>query len=291
MPAMDRAERRRQLRQEEKALARGLDPRSLDRADMIALLRTLDQKVRTSVQRRSVTPLMEYLFAAMRGSARSLGDVPVACARGCSHCCHNWVDAGPAEVLFAVGTMSPGQRTRAREAVEQACGRTGGLSFGERTETMTACPLLENHACTIYETRPVVCRAAASANAQVCRRAYLDRSGEGVPVPTVWRSLGLAYAAALEGAILHSGLVPTAREWNESLRLAMDSPDAEPRWLAGEDVFRDAPRASTAGSFEHPQWAQLYREAMDAFEGRSGEIDARRARSLFLRAARKGHGT
>lgn len=242
-------------------MARGIDPRSLDRPGMIALLRTLDSKAEQSIRRGSVRALMEFVFASMRGSARLIGDVPLACARGCSHCCHSWVDASPAEVLFAVGTMTPAQRSRARAAVEQACGRTSGLSFDERAEVVTACPLLENHACTIYDARPVVCRAAASANAQVCRRAYLDRSGEGIPVPTVWRSLRLAYAAALEGAILHSGLVPTAREWNESLRLAMDLPDAEARWLAGEDVFRDAPRASNNGSFEHPLWAEVYREA------------------------------
>lgn len=157
--------------------------------------------------------------------------------------------------------MGAAQLIRAKESVERMSARTAGLSFDERAEMVTPCPLLETGSCTIYESRPIVCRAAASADAEICKRVYLSASGEGVPVPTVWRSLGLGYAVALEGAILHSGLVPIAREWNESLRTALRESDAEARWLAGEDVFRGVPRASTSGSFENPLWADVYHEA------------------------------
>lgn len=261
---MNRADRRRQLREDDKRIARGLDARQLDGRQLAALMRALGQRLRLSIQRRSVNPLMEFVFASLNSGGRLLADVPIACGQGCSHCCHSWVDATAAEVLFTVKQLTPLERPRALEAVEQICRQTGGKTFDARTALVTPCPLLQGNCCSVYAARPIVCRAAVSADAGICRRAYLDLTGEGVPVPSVWRSLGQAYAVALEGAIIHGGLVAASREWNESLRLALTSPDAETRWLSGEDVFDGLPRASTSSSFDAPQFAAIYREAFGA---------------------------
>ena len=258
---MNRAERRRQLKEDEKRIGLGFDARQDAGRQVIALMRLLGQKLQVSIQRRSVNPLMEFVYANLSSGSRLLGDVPIACGRGCSHCCHSWVDAGPAEVLFAAKSMLADQRQRAMKSVDIACQATGGRSFDQRAAMVTPCPLLQDHACSAYEARPIVCRSAVSADADACRRAYLEMSGEGVPIPTLWRVLGQGYAVALEGAILNAGLVPTAREWNESLRLALTEPEAESRWLAGEDVFARLPRASTSGSFENAAWRDLYSEA------------------------------
>lgn len=258
---MNRADRRRQQREDEKSVARGFDARQSAGGQIVALMRALDQKLQASLQRRSVSPLMEFVYANISAGARLVGDVPIACGRGCSHCCHSWVDASPAEVLFAVKTMPADQRLRAAAAVDRMCQQTDGKPFEARSAMVTACPLLEDNMCSAYDARPIVCRSAVSADAGACKRAYLGLSGENIPVPTVWRTLGQGYAVALEGSILHAGLVPTAREWNESLRAALQDAGAEARWLAGEDVFRGLPRASTSGSFDSPARASLYREA------------------------------
>lgn len=257
---MNRNERRRQLKEDDKSIARGLDPSHIEGRHVIALMRALDDKLQVCLQRRSVSPLMQFVYANMTSGARFIRDVPIACRRGCSHCCHSWVDATAAEVLFAVKSIAPAQRSRAVEGVDRACQQTEGRPFEIRSKMVTACALLEDGCCSAYSVRPLVCRSAVSADAEVCRRSYLELNGEPVPVPVVWRSLGQAYAVALEGAILHSGLVATAREWNESLRTALNNPDSEPRWLAGEDVFSGVPRASTASNFDGPVWATLYRE-------------------------------
>lgn len=258
---MNRAERRRQLKEDEKRLERGLDARLPAGGQVVALMRALARKLEICLQRRSVSPLMEFVYANMSSGARLIGDIPIACGRGCSHCCHSWVDATAAEVLFAVKSMPASQRQRAIESVERMCGETAGKPFEARTAMVTACPLLQDHMCSAYAARPIVCRSAVSADAQACRRSFLDLSGENIPVPAVWRTLGQGYAVALEGAILNAGLVPTVREWNESLRLALSDPGAETRWLAGEDVFGGLPRASASSTFENPSLAALYREA------------------------------
>ena len=267
---MNRAERRRQLKEDDKRIARGFDARQPAGGQIVALMRALDARLQLGLQRRSVSPLMEFVYSSIESGSRLIRDAPLACGRGCSHCCHSWVDASPAEVLFAVKTMPPAQRQRSAEAVGATCERTSGQSFDQRSAMVTPCPMLVDHACSIYAARPIVCRSAASADAEACRRSYLDLSGEGIPVPTVWRSLGQAYAAALEGAILHAGLVPAAREWNESLRIALADSNAEARWLAGEDVFNGLPRASDEGTFHAPAWAEIYREAFGSLPPRLG---------------------
>jgi hypothetical protein len=258
---MNRADRRRQLREDEKSITRGFDARQPAAGQVVALMRALDGKLKQSIKRRSVGPLMEFVYSSITGANRLVGDVPIACGRGCSHCCHTWVDASPAEVLFAVRSMSPGQRASAARSVEAICGRTGGQPFVERSRMVTACPLLKDDVCSIYTARPIVCRSAVSVDEGACRRSFLKLSGESIPIPTVWRTIGQGYAVALEGAILHSGLVPTEREWNESLKAALADPSAEARWLGGEDVFAGAPRAFEAGRPGAPSWAELYRQA------------------------------
>lgn len=258
---MNRAERRRRLREDEKRIARGLDARQPAGGQIVALMRVLDSRAQLSRQRRTVGPLMEFVYSSISSAGRLIGDAPIACGRGCSHCCHSWVDATPAEVLFAVKSMPEAQRQRAAEAVGRTCRQTAGKGFDARSAMVTPCPLLEDHACSAYNARPIVCRSAVSADADACRRSYLELSGESLPVPTVWRTMGQGYAIALEGAILHSGLVATHREWNESLRIALGDASAEARWLSGEDVFAGVPRASSASAFAAPAWAGLYREA------------------------------
>lgn len=258
---MNRAERRRLERDEDKRLARGFDSRLPAGPQIVALMRALDRRLAVSIQRRSVSPLMEFLYSNMGAGSRLLGDVRIACGRGCSHCCHSWVDASAAEVLFAAKSMGPAQRLRAMAAVETMCESTSGRGFDARAAMVTPCPLLEDHACSAYAARPIVCRSAVSADAPACARAYIELSGESIPVPTQWRALGQGYAVALEAAALHAGLVPAAREWNESLRIALGDPTAEARWLGGEDVFAAAQRAAAAGTFEAPAWAAVYREA------------------------------
>lgn len=266
--AINRADRRRQQREDEKRIARGFDARKPPAGQIVALMRALERKLQQSLQRRSVEPLMEFVYSSIVSASRLVGDVPTACGRGCSHCCHSWVDASPAEVLFAVRSMAPGQRARAAESVGRAYAITGARTFDERSRIVSPCPLLEDNVCSIYESRPIVCRAAVSADEGACSRSFLKLTGEAIPVPTVWRTLGQGYAVALEGAILRAGLVPTEREWNASLQMALADPSAEDRWFVGEDVFEGAPRASASGAsgrFGNPSWAGLYREAFGAF--------------------------
>jgi hypothetical protein len=262
---MGRAERRQQLKESEKRLAGGLDVRRRDGRDLVALMRVLHDRAELSIRKRSVRPLMEFLYANLGGGEKHISETRIACARACAHCCTVWVEASPPEVFYAVAAMDPTLRARALGAVEDACRQTAGLPFETRDIMRVPCPLLESDACSDYSGRPIACRTAVSTDSDVCLRAYRLLSGEGIPVPVAWSGLRQGYSVALEGALIRAGLAHRYREWNDSLRVALSDPGAEARWLGGADVFASAPSTSVPPTFHHPDWRTLYVQAFGTF--------------------------
>ncbi len=249
------------LRDDERRIARGVDVRRNDADDLAALMRVLHHLVGKSIERRSVSPLMDFVWSNLTAGAEHVSSIRIACASGCSHCCNLWVEASAPEVLFTVGQMDVSRRKRVLQSVEAACSRTAGASFEERATMLTPCPLLEGDMCTIYAERPLVCRTAASTDAELCRRSLIHFSGEDIPVPLPWTSIRNNYRVALECALHRAGLPHQAREWNESLRLALTDETAEPRWLAGVDVFAGLPMPRDTVTTTHPHWRALYAHA------------------------------
>jgi len=111
-----------------------------------------------------------------------------------------------------------------------------GLSHYERLRQKLACGLLENNACSAYGARPGPCRGMASTSVRACERAF---GGASVPVPTpmVWSTVRNAHLQALMAALTAVGLPSESYELNEAVAVALDTADAESRWLKGEDVL------------------------------------------------------
>lgn len=244
--------------------SRGLNPaRPIGAHDLAALMRLLGEKTQASIERRSVDPLMEFVYSGMTEGSTFIAHIPVACRKGCSFCCKVWVDTTPPEVLYTVKSMPPEQKARAIEAVERACAQTSGASFEDRLGKVNPpCPMLgADGACTVYDDRPLACRTLVSTDVEACKRTFLDGSDEGFPGLKVWLTLRDSYASALEGALIHSGLAHQAREWNDSLNIALKAADAEERWLGGADVFAAAPASPAPATFDHPLWRSIYQQA------------------------------
>ena len=248
-------------------VARGLNPaRPISASDMAALMQLLGEKVETSIAHRSVDPLMEFVYSSMTEGSQFIAHIPIACRKGCSFCCKVWVDTSPPEVLYTVKKMPPDQRQRTIEAVEQACAQTSGVPFNDRLGKVNPpCPMLGGDgACNVYDNRPVACRTLVSTDVEACKRTFLDGSDEGFPGLKVWLTLGDSYARALEGALIHSGLAHQAREWNDSLSLALTQADAEERWLGGADVFAGVAASPAPPTFDNPLWRSIYQQAFGA---------------------------
>lgn len=165
-------------------------------------------------------------------------DVPVACGKGCSHCCYVWVSVSAPEVLFIAKRLRRRPDAQAiRDKVVAAHLSTKDFGFEVRDEHPSPCPLLVNNLCSIYDIRPKACRLAPSGDAEVCARSYHNLSHEDIPMPMMHLMSRSYYGIALAAALKHSNLPHVSLEFNGALSRAFEIADAEARWLNGENIF------------------------------------------------------
>ncbi|WP_374378661.1 YkgJ family cysteine cluster protein [Dongia sp.] len=227
----------RRHKRDQLAVSNGIQ---LDRAGakegVAAMARELIVKLKKAKAGGSLAELSAFLNDSVDKSIAGLGPVPIACKKGCSHCCNIWVSATAPEVL----TLANVVRLRGDAAVKKvrdANEVTKAYPFEIRDSHPHPCPLLENDLCTVYEHRPKACRLAASANAEICGRSYRNTTNEDIPTPFLYLMGRSAYALAFAAALQKSALPYHAYELNAALVRVLDTEDAEHRWLSGEDIF------------------------------------------------------
>lgn len=239
---MERAERRRQLKEDRRLLARGLPGRETDLELIVSLMRVLHALLEEARDAGTVAPLMTFIHENMTAAARPGPAKALACRKGCAHCCYAWVSARAPEILFAKRAVPARDREAVRASVDAAYAVTGTRDFDGREGIVAPCPLLAEGQCRIYAARPAACRTAVSADARICERAYrLGDATAQVPKPEYYLNLGAGYSVALAGALKRAGYAPWAYELNAGLHAVTARADAEAAWLAGEDVFAGVP--------------------------------------------------
>jgi Fe-S-cluster containining protein len=259
---MNRAERRRQAREDRARIARGLEAGRADGNEVTALMRVLHDLIDEARDAGTVAPVMQFLHANMRAAERLAPGHLLACRRGCAHCCHTFVSARAPEVLFVKGAIPGRDREAARIAVEEAHAATGTLGPGARGGLARACPMLRDGACQVYAARPMTCRMAVSQSAEACARAFAPGAGPmQIPIPEHYPTLRRGYSIALAGALRRAGFPAWSYEFNAAMRTALAVPDAEAAWLAGEDLFADVPRDPGSDPFTLPSNLRLYEDA------------------------------
>jgi hypothetical protein len=171
--------------------------------------------------------------------ARRAKTVPVACKRGCSYCCSAVVAVTAPEVLriarwlrrnaASVPRLAPG-------AVLARCDERAGLSLSDLMQQRPNCPLLIDGACGVYTVRPINCRQLLSSSMEACR-ADFEGIATNVPFVAEAQQKGAHIRALLLGAMDAAGRDASSYELAQALSIALKLPDAEQRWLGGEDVF------------------------------------------------------
>ncbi|HYH38343.1 MAG TPA: YkgJ family cysteine cluster protein [Azospirillum sp.] len=229
---LSRQDRRRQEREDDRLLRHGIPPG--DAAEpLFAQARRLLRMLRAGSAADAAAEIHGGFDTALRRAPRE----PVACRKGCSHCCISYVAATAPELfLIARGLKGP-RRAAVAARVAGADAATNGRSIAERFAEPRLCPLLEDGACGIYPARPSACRSLASFDAELCGRSFGANSGEGLPAPAAPMHLRSAYQASLRAALTLAGLPAVAYELNAGLNRVLTTPDAEARWLNGDDVF------------------------------------------------------
>jgi hypothetical protein len=191
--------------------------------------------------------------------ARNPSNHRIECAKGCAFCCHMRVTALAPEIFYAAGFV----RKQFGATLEDVLGRiratdSGARSLGARERPLRKipCGLLLDNACSIYTARPSACRGLTSISVRTCERGF---NGEDVNVqtPAVWTEIRRAHNQAMWAALVASGLPAHSYELNHAMRIALETPDAETRWLSGEDIFAEVDRDALLGGADKERKQKL----------------------------------
>ena len=167
---------------------------------------------------------------------------PIACAKGCAFCCHVSVTATAPEIFLVANALREKYKDNFETIlyrVQAADQKTRTLSSMERAQKRIPCALLEDNACSIYASRPGACRGFVSTSVKACERGFNGEMNVQIDTPGVWIALRSAEKQALIAALTASDLLSRCYEFHHALRIALETPDGELRWLKGEDIFRD----------------------------------------------------
>ncbi|APR76122.1 Hypothetical protein A7982_01469 [Minicystis rosea] len=168
-----------------------------------------------------------------------------ACAAGCSSCCHVHADATVPEIAAAAQhvrtALSPEELRAFRDRLAAHVARVEGLDDQARWAARIPCALLSAEgSCSIYEARPLRCRAFHSCSVDPCRAAFQGTSDEeAILSPPLARAAG-AVEDAFDRALVQAGIGAEPYRFEVGLLVALDDPSAVDRWRAGEDAFARA---------------------------------------------------
>lgn len=257
---MGQAKSRKQAIEALKRLGPRIDPVSNDPEPTAAMARRLHALLETAKRDGSVEPVVSFLYAKLNAAIDDFGAVPIACQKGCAHCCHVWVSASAPE-LFYIARIVRSRGAATIERLRAAHEFTKRFGLEERHQHPHPCAFLEQDVCSIYDSRPKACRLAVSGDAALCARVYRQLTNEKIPVPTLHLGARNIYAVAMAIALKRSQLPYGAYEFNAGLIRALDAPDAERAWLAGDDVFADVPRDPGDVFAADRSAAAIYRQA------------------------------
>ena len=173
---------------------------------------------------------------------------PLACKAGCTYCCHNVVMATAPEIFSAASEL------RARHDAQFVAGVAGRCDAARATAGIrrNPCPLLHDDLCSVYAARPTVCRKHTSFSVDACIADYEGRGGE-IPIRRFDQEIFECCAVALLlGMRLWDERQGAVFELSAALRVALQDPHAEQKWLAGEAVFAGvASQSKLPGIDEH----------------------------------------
>ncbi len=243
----NRADKRRIAKADEALIRKGIDPsRQPTQQQVAALVRRAYEAVREAIRLKKVDGINAFAHSQIDMAGTYSRDLEIACRKGCSHCCNVWVAAAPQEIFHFAKTYPKAMLSDFKDRLVAAHANYGNASFDERGEMSAPCPALVDNQCSNYQNRPLVCRTATSVDADLCRRAYVNLSGEDLKVPAVDIIRRSTVSGSVHAAIGYAGLHHHSVEFTGGLKIAIEDASAETRWLSGEDVFADVPHDPVA---------------------------------------------
>lgn len=167
------------------------------------------------------------------------------CKAGCSYCCHQPATAFAFEAIRIAEALKKSRSAAKLESLKaKMSARVKGFkdsSVSKNINNKTACPLLSENQCSVYEDRPLTCRLAHSFSVKRCRLAFeKDRMKVQIPVSG---ELIEGISALIEEAyeeLPRQNLDGNLYELNSAVLAALADPEAALKWANGDlSVFKD----------------------------------------------------
>ncbi len=232
---LDRAKRRQLLRDDQPFIGK---PFTMDAGAVRAVqanTRHLVLMLRDTGRGKRASAAAAFCAGILDATLAQKTEGPVACAKGCYYCCKTYVGVCIPEIFRVADAM---RRDAAKVArVHEAAAASAPIPQTERESRRVVCPILEDKACSVYAPRPLVCRAVLSSSLPACLRIFEENSGEMVPFAGRTTDIRAYVVIMLQAALRLAGLPWMHYEMNQALAVALEHPDAEERWLAGEPLF------------------------------------------------------
>jgi Fe-S-cluster containining protein len=174
---------------------------------------------------------------ARSAAARAEG-APIACAAGCTFCCHQRVGVFPFEALALHEHLRTQQAPAVAAAVEQRilanARRIDALTADEHRRANLACAFLLDGRCSAYAVRPQACAAYHSTSRPHCEHAFANPGDMGTPknsrpVLLELQMHSTALRDATRAGLEAAGLPAVQGELHQMLRTLIESKDAGSR--------------------------------------------------------------
>lgn len=164
-----------------------------------------------------------------------------ACHADCSSCCHLLLFVDALEIFLVTDYLEHHLSIPEMDALKSRLEAFASGNFGLYRTPRPACPLLVGERCIAYEVRPMVCRAQNAFDELQCREKLQGKrlmvEGDETPV-AAWQAISGGLSAGLtDHGLSHCQWL----EFASALLVALKTPNARVRWLAGEPVFNDCP--------------------------------------------------
>jgi Fe-S-cluster containining protein len=164
----------------------------------------------------------------------------LACATGCAFCCHLKVEITAFEAVALWTELVSDTHTLQRQTAAANAPRLSRMTTEARRAARDPCALLVDNKCSVYETRPYVCRGMFSTSAQDCESVLMAPAGAKLPAirsPAVPRALASAFASGVNAALADQGLQHDLIELTSAFATLANRKTAVADWLAGQRVF------------------------------------------------------
>lgn len=164
----------------------------------------------------------------------------LACAPGCSYCCHLSVQVSALEVIaIAHYVAKEFQPSKIREVISRATRNAAelkGLNELQRLAANQSCAFLHQSKCSIYPVRPSECRKYHSEDVQVCIETYEQPQNNGIPAAYCSQVVdaGNGLTLGFQAASMRAGFDQREYDLNSAFLDAMRSPMAEKRYKSGK---------------------------------------------------------